>query len=83
MSQAMVDELGVKGVQEMNNETMWYNGCYTMTSYVQGNEKVFTKNPTYWDTECSLFNTVTIKMVESRTTLHSSFIRQVRLTTLT
>ena len=65
MSQAMVDELGVKGVQEMNNETMWYNGCYTMTSYVQGNEKVFTKNPTYWDTECSLFNTVTIKMVES------------------
>ena len=65
VSQAMVDELGVKGVQEMNNETMWYNGCYTMTSYVQGNEKVFTKNPTYWDTECSLFNTVTIKMVES------------------
>ena len=65
MSQAMVDELGVKGVQEMNNATMWYNGCYTMTSYVQGNEKVFTKNPTYWDTECSLFNTVTIKMVES------------------
>lgn len=65
MSQAMVDELGVKGVQEMNNETMWYNGCYTMTSYVQGNEKVFTKNPTYWDTECSLFNTVTIKMAES------------------
>ena len=65
MSQAMVDELGVKGVQEMNNETMWYNGCYTMTSYVQSNEKVFTKNPTYWDTECSLFNTVTIKMVES------------------
>ena len=65
VSQAMVDELGVKGVQEMNNETMWYNGGYTMTSYVQGNEKVFTKNPTYWDTECSLFNTVTIKMVES------------------
>ena len=65
MSQAMVDELGVKGVQEMNNETMWYNGCYTMTSYVQGNEKVFTKNPTYWDTECSRFETVTIKMVES------------------
>src|SRR5699024_10963677 len=65
MSQAMVDELGVKGVQEMNNETMWYNGCYTMTSYVQGNEEGFTKNPTYWDTECSLFNTVTIKMVES------------------
>ena len=65
MSQAMVDELGVDGVKGMNNETMWYNGCYTMTSYIQGNEKIFTKNPTYWDTECKRFDTVTIKMVES------------------
>ena len=38
-AQAMIDELGVDGVKAMNNETMWYNGCYTMTSYVQGNEK--------------------------------------------
>ena len=46
MSQAMVDELGgPAGVKAMNNENMWYNGCYTMTSYVQGNEKIFTKNP--------------------------------------
>ncbi len=65
MSQAMVDSLGVDGVKAMNNETMWYNGCYTMTSYIQGNEKVFTKNPTYWDTEATLFDTVTVKMVES------------------
>ena len=64
-SQAMVDELGVDGVKQMNNETMWYNGCYTMTSYIQGNEKVYTKNPTYWDKDCKLFNTVTMKMVES------------------
>ena len=65
MSQAMVDELGVDGVRGMNNENMWYNGCYTMTTYVQNNEKIFTKNPTYWDTECKLFDTVTTKMVES------------------
>ena len=65
MSQAMVDELGVDGVKGMNNETMWYNGCYTMTSYIQGNEKIFTKNPTYWDTDCKLFDTVTVRMVES------------------
>ena len=64
-SQAMVDELGVDGVKQMNNETMWYNGCYTMTEYIQGNEKVYTKNPTYWDKDCKLFNTVTMKMVES------------------
>ncbi len=65
MSQAMVEELGVDGVKSMNNETMWYNGCYTMTSYIQGNEKVFTKNESYWDKECNLFDTVTVKMVES------------------
>ena len=61
----LVDELGIDGVKAMNNETMWYNGCYTMTSYIQGNEKTFTKNPTYWDQDCFLFDTVTIKMVES------------------
>ena len=66
LSQGMVDELGgADAVKAMNNETMWYNGCYTMTSYIQGNEKVFTKNPMYWDTECKLFDTVTTKMVES------------------
>ncbi len=63
--QALIDELGVDGFKAMDNETMWYNGCYTMTSYIQGNEKIFTKNPLYWDTDCKLFDTVTIKMVES------------------
>ena len=63
--QALIDELGVDGFKAMNNENMWYNGCYTMTSYLQGNEKIFTKNPLYWDTECKLFNTVTFKMIES------------------
>ena len=66
LSQAMVDELGgPDGVKSMNNENMWYNGAYTMTSYLQGNEKIFTKNPLYWDTEAKLFDTVTYKMVES------------------
>ena len=66
MAQGMIDELGgVDAVQAMNNENMWYNGPYTMTSYIQGNEKIFTKNPLYWDTECTRFNTVTFKMVES------------------
>ena len=65
MAQGMVDELGVEGVQGMNNENMWYNGCYTMTSYVQNNEKMFTKNPLYWDTECKLFDTVNVRLVES------------------
>ena len=65
LAQGLVDELGIDGIKSMNNENMWYNGCYTMTSYIQGNEKVFTKNPSYWDTECTRFDTVTIRMVES------------------
>lgn len=62
---ALIDELGVEGFIAMNNENMWYNGAYTMTSYIQGNEKIFTKNESYWDKDCSLFDTVTVKMVES------------------
>ncbi len=74
MSQVMVDELGgPAGVKAMNNENMWYNGCYTMTSYVQGNEKIFTKNPLYWDQDCELFNTVTVKMVESNDTMYQLY----------
>ena len=66
ISPAMVEELGgPAGVKSMNNENMWYNGAYTMTSYIHNNEKIFTKNPLYWDTECKRFDTVTIKMVES------------------
>ena len=72
-AQAMIDELGVDGVKAMNNETMWYNGCYTMTSYVQGNEKVLTKNPKYWDTECKRFDTVTYKMVESNDIVYQMY----------
>ena len=66
ISPAMVEELGgPAGVKSMNNENMWYNGCYTMTSYIQGNEKTYTKNPLYWDTECKLFDSVIFKMIES------------------
>ena len=64
-SQKLIDEVGVDGFRAINNENMWYNGCYTMTSYIQGNEKILTKNPLYWDTDCTRFETVTIKMVES------------------
>lgn len=64
-SQSLIDQLGIDGFLAMNNENMWYNGAYLMTSFIQGNEKIFSKNPAYWDTECTLFDTVTIKMVDS------------------
>ena len=65
LAQGLVDKLGVDGVKSMNNETMWYNGPYTMTTYIQGNEKIFTKNPNYWDKDCKLFDSATFRMVES------------------
>ena len=66
MAQGMVDELGgPDAVRAMNNENMWYNGCYLMTSYVQGNEKLFVPNPAYWDSDCKRFDSITVKMVES------------------
>ena len=33
-SQKLIDEVGVDGFRAINNENMWYNGCYTMTSYI-------------------------------------------------
>lgn len=65
LSQGLVDKLGVDGVKSMNNENMWYNGPYTMSTYVQGNEKIFTPNPNYWDKDCKLFESATFRMVES------------------
>lgn len=65
LPQGLVAELGIDGYLAVNNESLWYNGCYTMTSFIHGNEKVFTKNPLYWDKEAKLFDTITFKMVES------------------
>ncbi|MBO5335955.1 MAG: hypothetical protein J6A94_02340 [Lachnospiraceae bacterium] len=67
MSAAFVAEVGVENVLGSSNETIWYNGPYTLTEYIQGNTKTLTKNPTYWDKECSLFDTVTIRIIEDIT----------------
>jgi len=67
ISQAEIDEKGVENMVSMSNMTMWYNGPYTITSYIQNNEKVLTKNPAYWDKDCYLFDTVTIKMLSDGT----------------
>ena len=67
ISQAEIDEKGVENMVSMSNMNMWYNGPYTITSYIQNNEKVLTKNPAYWDKDCYLFDTVTIKMLSDGT----------------
>ena len=65
ISGKLLEEVGVDGYYGVTYDTLWYSGPYTITSYIQGNEKVFTKNPHYWNTEAKLFDTVTVKMVES------------------
>ena len=61
----LVDEMGPEAFVTINPETMWYCGPYILTTFVANNEKVFTPNPNYWDTEAERFNSMTHKMVES------------------
>ena len=68
LAQEMVDELGVKGVKEMDNKAMWYNGPYTMVDYINSNEKRFEQNPLYWNTEANRFDSVTVRMIDSADT---------------
>ncbi len=67
ISQELIHQQGVDGMPGISNETMWYNGAYTCTSFVKDNEKVLTANPAYWDKECTRFDTVTIRIVEDGT----------------
>lgn len=62
--QGMIDELGVENVLGVTPAQLWYSGPYTMTEFVSGNTKTFTKNPAYFDKEAKLFDTVVIKMIE-------------------
>lgn len=66
LSAKLIEEIGVDGYFGAEYTTMWYNGPYTCTEYVYQNEKVLSKNEAYWNKDnVKLFDTVTIKMVES------------------
>ena len=66
LSAELIEELGVDGYRDVTWENMWYSGAYTVTYFVSQNQKVLTKSPNYWnDANCSRFETVTIKMVDS------------------
>ena len=66
LSADLVAEVGVQGYRDITWENMWYSGAYTVTSFVNQNQKVLTKSPDYWNDEnCERFDTVTVKMVES------------------
>ena len=62
--QGMIDAVGIKNFVGISNDDFWYSGPYRLTTYTQNNVKVLTRNESYWDKDCTLFDTVTIRMVE-------------------
>ena len=74
LSAELIAEIGVDGYFGADYTTMWYNGPYTITTYIYQNEKVLTKNESYHAAdEVKLFDTVTIKMVESADVAYEMF----------
>ena len=73
LAQGFVDEVGVDNVKSTGIEGLWYNGPYTLTEYIQGNTKTLTQNPLYWDKDCKLFETVTIRIVDDVTVGYSLY----------
>lgn len=71
VSGELLAELGA-GYLNVSYDTLWYNGPYTITEYEQGNHKVLTKNPLWYGTD-EVFDTVTVKMVESAATAYQLF----------
>ncbi len=66
LSAELIAEIGVDGYFGADYTTMWYNGPYTITEYIYQSEKVLTKNASYHAIDTTkLFDTVTVKMVES------------------
>lgn len=62
----LLADLGADGYFAVTYDKLWYNGPYTITEYVAGNEKVLTKNPEWYGRdENTVFDTVTVHMVES------------------
>lgn len=68
ISGALLESIGADGYLAVSYDQLWYNGPYTITEYVQGNEKILTSNPCWYDTESTTFDEVVIKMVDSADT---------------
>ena len=74
LSAELIAEIGVDAYFGADYTTMWYNGPYTITTYIYQNEKVLTKNESYHAIdEVKLFDTVTVKMVESADVAYEMF----------
>lgn len=67
LSAALVESMGgAEGYKTVTPETLWYSGPYTITSFIHGNEKIYTPTPNYWNAEnVKRFDSITVKIVES------------------
>lgn len=75
LSQALIDEVGVENYNAITYDKLWSCGGYVLTEYLGGNSKTFTANTTYWNYDnVSLFDTITIKIIESTDTGYQLFL---------
>ena len=65
ISGALLEEIGAEGYRNVTFDTLWYNGPYYVSEFVDRSYKIFTANPLYYNDEDELFNTVKVQMVES------------------
>ena len=65
LSSKLIDEIGVDGYFGATYDTLWYNGPYVISDFVNGSEKTLTKNESYYNlANVKLFDTVHIQMID-------------------
>lgn len=64
--QYVTDLLASGGSFGNTPDTILYNGCFTIDSFELDSQKVFKKNPGYWDAANVTFDTVTVIAVKDR-----------------
>ena len=65
ISGKLLEEIGGEGYRNVTYDTLWYNGPYYVSEFVDRSYKIFTANPLYYNDEDERFETVKVQMVES------------------
>lgn len=65
ISGALLESIGADGYLAASYDQILYDGPYTITEYIQGNEKILTRKDSWYDTDSTTFDEVVIKMVDS------------------
>ncbi|MBR7041650.1 MAG: hypothetical protein IKI24_07440 [Clostridia bacterium] len=65
ISPALLEEIGADGYRNVTYDTLWYNGPYYVSEFIDRSYKILTANPLYYNPDDELFETVKVQMVES------------------